>query len=445
MTKAVAKRKEGAPAKVTTMRQAAGQEELLGGLMEAAKRADLPARLSPERLAKCALILLQKNPKLYDCTRSSFFLALIDAGMAGLEPDGQYGTIVGYKNKEGITEAQFQTMWRGDVELARRSGHVYGIEADTVHEGDVFSWEKGLHKKLVHVPSPDVDRTAETLTHAYAIVRMKEGPDDFEVLNKARIEAVRKKSRATTGPWFNPWEYPEMARKTVIRVLKKRLPSSYEDRRLIEAEEALEYEGRAIGTAAAMLEPPAPPPSKTEALLKKVGGGKLQAPEPEPEPEREPPEDLGEAEEVEEEPETPERAVPAGESDEGEGPGEDEPAEQYVFQMEEGSTLIAIVDTATGEVVASKLTTRQAYEKLGELEAIAAELEPYRKRYFALAREVAPHWTKDPEKRRAFQVALCGKGSTKAWAAEDFLKGIEELEKRAREQHQEREKKRGRK
>ena len=58
----------------------------------------------------------------------------------------------------------------------------------------------------------------------------------FEVMNRAEIEAVRSQSKAgTRGPWVSHWD--EMAKKTVIRRLFKLLPVSIEAHRAVEVDE----------------------------------------------------------------------------------------------------------------------------------------------------------------------------------------------------------------
>jgi hypothetical protein len=59
----------------------------------------------------------------------------------------------------------------------------------------------------------------------FAIAKTKDGGVYMEVMGRSQIEQVRNVSRAKdNGPW-GPW-YSEMARKTVIRRLSKRLPMS---------------------------------------------------------------------------------------------------------------------------------------------------------------------------------------------------------------------------
>ena len=71
----------------------------------------------------------------------------------------------------------------------------------------------------------------------YAVARLKDGGYQFEVMSRAEIEQVRKKSKAgSSGPWVEHWD--EMAKKTVLRRLCKLLPSSIELARAVAMDEA---------------------------------------------------------------------------------------------------------------------------------------------------------------------------------------------------------------
>ena len=67
----------------------------------------------------------------------------------------------------------------------------------------------------------------------YAVAFFNDGSTQFEVMVKAEVEAIRKRSRAYgSGPWVSDFE--EMAKKTVVRRLSKYLPQSPEMARALE-------------------------------------------------------------------------------------------------------------------------------------------------------------------------------------------------------------------
>lgn len=126
----------------------------------------------------------------------------------------------------------FQLGYRGLMELARRSGGVVLMAAELVYPGDRFEVSLGTDRRLVHVPDPwGTGRTYDSLLGAYATATLASGAVDFELMPKAEIERRRAVSMSASGPW-SAWP-EEMARKTVLRALLKRLPLSVEAADLI--------------------------------------------------------------------------------------------------------------------------------------------------------------------------------------------------------------------
>src|SRR5690606_7654635 len=65
------------------------------------------------------------------------------------------------------------------------------------------------------------------VTHAYAVLRLKDGGADFDVMTRAEIDAIRKRSRAAArGPRVT--DYAEMAKKTGLPPLPKTAPMAIE-------------------------------------------------------------------------------------------------------------------------------------------------------------------------------------------------------------------------
>lgn len=179
------------------------------------------AAFDVERFVRVALTTLRMNPKLLQCDQQSLLAALMLSAQLGLEPGGPLGHayLVPYGR-----ELTFIVGYKGYMELARRSGRVASIYALDVREGDAFKWSLGLHRDIVHEPA--AERGA--LTHVYAVATYKDGSDpDFVVLDRARIDSFRKRSKASgSGPWVT--DYDAMALKTAIRRLATWLPLSVE-------------------------------------------------------------------------------------------------------------------------------------------------------------------------------------------------------------------------
>jgi recombination protein RecT len=183
--------------------------------------AALPKHVSADRLSRVALSELRTNPNLLNCQPASLLNAVVKASQLGLEVGGALGHayLVPYK-----TEATLIVGYRGLIALARRSGEIQSITARVVHANDTFEIEFGLEEKLRHVPA--VSDPGE-MTHVYAVAKLMGGGVQYDVMTKAEVEAIRKRSRAgNSGPWVSDPE--EMARKTVVRRLCKYLPISIE-------------------------------------------------------------------------------------------------------------------------------------------------------------------------------------------------------------------------
>lgn len=199
-------------------------------------RMALPRHMSVDRLIRVAVTSVQRTPKLLDCDQTSLMGAIIQAAQLGLEPDGVLGHayLVPYGR-----EVQLIPGYKGLVTLARRSGEVSSIDARVVYEGDTFRYAFGLEPKLEHVPADHGSDAAPVPTHAYAVIRLKDGGYQFDVMSVREIEAVRRRSKASgSGPWVTDWA--EMAKKTVLRRAMKLAPMSVEGQQAVALDEMAE-------------------------------------------------------------------------------------------------------------------------------------------------------------------------------------------------------------
>lgn len=222
----------------------------------------LAAGLDRKRFLAVALQAITRTPKLLECTPTSFVLALRDAAELGLEPSGLFGSayLVPYRNKKTTKlEAKLIAGYRGLIDLARRSGEVRTVEAHVVRERDVFEYEYGTEQHLRH--RPYLNRLSERddeqhlldagpYVAAYSLARLASGTTQFDVMDVAEIEAVRRSSKAADdGPWVTHWA--QMACKTPTRRLLKYLPLSVVQlTRALELEDEAENEAQPSATSA---------------------------------------------------------------------------------------------------------------------------------------------------------------------------------------------------
>ncbi|MGA4550623.1 recombinase RecT [Methylorubrum aminovorans] len=186
--------------------------------MESEISAALPPHIPAERFIRVVITAVQGDPALLDADRKTLFEASMRAAQDGLLPDKREGALVIFKGR-----VQWMPMIGGILKKVRNSGELVSIGAHIAYENDRFAYVLGDEERIEHEPKLDGDRGKPRA--AYAIAKTKDGGIYREVMSLGEIEKVRKVSRAATnGPWVDWWE--EMARKTVLRRLSKRLPMS---------------------------------------------------------------------------------------------------------------------------------------------------------------------------------------------------------------------------
>jgi recombination protein RecT len=204
----------------------------------------LPKHMTADRFVRVALTAMMRTPELRECTQESLFKCLLDLSMYGLEPDGRRAHLIPFKrnwkdsggNWHSVKDVQLIIDYKGLAELVRRSGDVSYIHADVVCEGDEFDYGYGSGAFLKHRPTLEGARDAKSVYCAYSFVKLKDGSEDFLVISRGEIEAVRARSKAKdSGPWVTDWS--AMAAKTAFRRHSKWLPLSPEVRDAIEADD----------------------------------------------------------------------------------------------------------------------------------------------------------------------------------------------------------------
>lgn len=186
---------------------------------QAALIAALPAHVPVERFKRTVITAVSQNPELLNADRRSLWNACMKAATDGLPPDGRYAALVPFKG-----QVQYMPMVMGVIQRVRNSGAVDYINAKVVYANDTIEHyidDRGEHFK--HIPAWPKD--GGDIVGVYAIARDKAGNSYIEIMTKAQVERVRQSSHARNAtPWTQWWD--EMARKTVIRRLAKKLPAT---------------------------------------------------------------------------------------------------------------------------------------------------------------------------------------------------------------------------
>lgn len=204
--------------------------------MEGQFKLALPAHIPVERFARVVMTAVGSNPDLLKADRASLLEASLKAAQDGLLPDGRDGALVIYGQK-----VQWMPMIAGILKKVRNSGELLSISAYVAHEKDKFFYRLGDDETIEHEPFLDGDPGKPRIV--YAVAKTKDGGTYREVMTVGEVEKVRAVSKAkNAGPWTQWWG--EMARKTVLRRLAKRLPMSTDLDDVIRRDDALyDFEG----------------------------------------------------------------------------------------------------------------------------------------------------------------------------------------------------------
>lgn len=189
----------------------------------------LPPHISAAKFVRTIQTAISTTPALMKADRSSLWAACTQASQAGLMPDGREAALVPFGNK-----VQFMPMVSGLLKLARNSGEIKSINANVVYEHDEFEyWVDSDGEHIKHRPNFKSDRGP--FMAVYAMATTKDGGVYIEVLTADQIKAIESASRGSNTPWKGPFR-DEMIKKSAIKRLYKRLPSSTDLESAIEAD-----------------------------------------------------------------------------------------------------------------------------------------------------------------------------------------------------------------
>lgn len=188
-----------------------------------------------DRFVTSIVSAVQANPQLAKCTNQSILSAALMGESLQLPPSPQLGYyyMVGYKNKKKvgnqwveIEEAQFQLGWKGEVQLAIRSGQYKSIVVNEIKDGEIdynpITEEINLHP----IMNPAEREKTKTIGY-YAAFELLSGfkKEMFAPVEKIQAHA-RQYSKSyrydlNNGKKSSVWStnFDAMAKKTMIRML----------------------------------------------------------------------------------------------------------------------------------------------------------------------------------------------------------------------------------
>ncbi len=174
--------------------------------------------LNKEKFAKMAMMALAENPSLSRASKVSFIRECVKAARFGVHLDNKEAALVPFKG-----ECKLMIMVGGLVKLARQSGQIKSLASFLVREEEPFEIyvdEHGQHFK--HIPAPFADKE---VIGVYAVAKLENGETEIETMSIKQLDDVQNTARASNSPWKGAFK-TEMQRKTVMRRLLKRLPST---------------------------------------------------------------------------------------------------------------------------------------------------------------------------------------------------------------------------
>lgn len=183
--------------------------------------AALPQGLTPEKFISTLNVAAIKEPKLRNAPPAKLFLAGMQCASDGLLPDGKEAALLAFGN-----DVTYVPMIRGIYKLVRNSGDVRNLNAVIVRRGDEFRlWVDETGERFHYERNLDDEHDGpESIRGCLAYATLSDGTMLTEYMSRAQIEKRRRVSRSRGGPWTD-W-YEEMAQKTVVHRLSRRLPLS---------------------------------------------------------------------------------------------------------------------------------------------------------------------------------------------------------------------------
>tara|TARA_R100000234_G_scaffold78543_1_gene49013 strand:- start:2119 stop:2901 length:783 start_codon:yes stop_codon:yes gene_type:complete len=165
-------------------------------------------------------LTVSKNSKLLQADRMSLIQTFMDAATDGLYLDGREAAAVQY----GQT-INYLPMVEGIIKLMHNSGLIKTICAEVVYENDCFEYELGSNPHIKHIPLIVGDRGKRICV--YCIVTTTNEGEYMEIMNMDEVNQCKKAARGSESP-HSPWQkwFDQMAKKTVIHRIAKRLPKN---------------------------------------------------------------------------------------------------------------------------------------------------------------------------------------------------------------------------
>lgn len=192
----------------------------------------LPSGFNQTRFLQNAITVLADTNDIQKMDPKSVARTIIKGAFLGLDFFLKECYAIPYGN-----ELQFQTDWRGEIKIAKRwsTKKIRDIYAKCVRKGDQFEEiiDRGI-QTVNFKPRPFNDGQ---IIGVFAVCLYEDGNQIYESMSSEQVDRIRLSfSKMPNGKaWKDSW--PEMARKTVIRRLRKYIDLNFDDTEQIQAYE----------------------------------------------------------------------------------------------------------------------------------------------------------------------------------------------------------------
>lgn len=203
----------------------------------------LPKSITLDKFIDAAMTGLQTNPALLNADRESFYITCRKAAQDGLLLDGKeaapviYNVNVAPKGQpaQWKQKVQYMPMLEGLKKKIYSTGLTETIEARVVYQNELKDFIYSIDEQGTNFNhTPMVFGEPGEAVGAYAKTVIKEtGELVIEFIRVEEIAKIREASKSKdSGPWASWWT--EMAKKSAIRRLVKRLPQAEQLKSIIE-------------------------------------------------------------------------------------------------------------------------------------------------------------------------------------------------------------------
>lgn len=183
----------------------------------------LPKDFNQTRFVQNALSVLNGNPALQKCTRTSLMEGLLKGAFLGLDFTMKEAYLIPYGN-----EATFQTDYKGEIKFTKKYSKkpITEIYAKVVRKGDEFQETiVDGHPSITFKPVPF---NGEEIVGVFAVCLYTDGSMIYEAMSIADVQSIRKNySKASQSKaWQNSFD--EMCKKVCLRRLCKHIDTDFE-------------------------------------------------------------------------------------------------------------------------------------------------------------------------------------------------------------------------